>query len=158
MRTKEGRRMDDTWQQGKGGLEDDKTGEWPTLAKHRAAEKGGVVQASLIRARRSRPSKAAPTIPDPPLRLKVERRGGSGITFIVVDPGALIWPLERCTPDSGPPPLRLKVERQGGSGIQHASLIRARKSSSFELACRLPRAQFGSELRISGFLTPSFVF
>jgi hypothetical protein len=43
--------MDDTWQPGKGGLEDDKTEEWPTLAKHRAAEKGGVVQASSIRAR-----------------------------------------------------------------------------------------------------------
>jgi hypothetical protein len=78
MRTKEGRRMDDTWQQGKGGLEDDKTGEWPTLAKHRAAEKGGVVQAPLIRARRSRPSKAAPTIPDPPPPLKGRKAGGGG--------------------------------------------------------------------------------
>jgi hypothetical protein len=48
--------MDDTRQQGTGGKEDDKAGEWPTLAKHGAAEKGGVVQAPLIWARRSRPS------------------------------------------------------------------------------------------------------
>jgi hypothetical protein len=33
--------MDDTWQQGKGGKEDDMMGEGPTLAKHRAAEKDG---------------------------------------------------------------------------------------------------------------------
>jgi hypothetical protein len=33
--------MDDTRQQGKGGKEDDMTGEGPTLAKHRAAEKDG---------------------------------------------------------------------------------------------------------------------
>jgi hypothetical protein len=32
-------------------LEDDKTGEGTTLDKHRAAEKDGVVQAPLIRAR-----------------------------------------------------------------------------------------------------------
>jgi len=42
MRTKEGRRMDDTWQQEKGGLENDMKGEGPMLAKHRAAEKDGV--------------------------------------------------------------------------------------------------------------------
>jgi hypothetical protein len=36
-----GRGMDDTWQQGKGGKEDNMTGEGPMLAKHRAAEKDG---------------------------------------------------------------------------------------------------------------------
>jgi hypothetical protein len=40
-RTKEGRWMDDTRQQGKGGMEDDMTGEGPTRVKHRAAEKDG---------------------------------------------------------------------------------------------------------------------
>jgi hypothetical protein len=74
---KRGKWKGDTRQQGKGGPEDDKAGEWPTLAKHGAAEKGGVVQATLIWARRSRSSKifildSGP----PPLRLKVERRGG----------------------------------------------------------------------------------
>jgi len=33
---------------GKAVLEDDMMGEGPTLAKHRAAEKDGIVQASLI--------------------------------------------------------------------------------------------------------------
>jgi hypothetical protein len=69
--------MDDTWQQGKGGREDDMTGGGPTLVKHRAAEKGGAARASLIWAPRSWPSESC--IWDsgpPPLRLKVERRGG----------------------------------------------------------------------------------
>jgi hypothetical protein len=43
LRTKEGRWMDDTWQQEKGGKEDDVAGEGPTLAKYRAAEKDGAV-------------------------------------------------------------------------------------------------------------------
>jgi hypothetical protein len=51
------------------------------LAKHGAAEKGGVVQVPLIQARRSRSSESCildsrPPPPPPPLRLKVERQGG----------------------------------------------------------------------------------
>jgi hypothetical protein len=41
MRTTEGRRMDDTRQQGKGGKEYDMTGEGPTRVKGRVAEKDG---------------------------------------------------------------------------------------------------------------------
>jgi hypothetical protein len=50
MWTKEGRWMDDTRQQEKGGKEDDMMREGPMLVKPRAAEKDGVVQAPLIRA------------------------------------------------------------------------------------------------------------
>jgi hypothetical protein len=50
MRTNEGRWMDDTRKQGKGGKEDDMTGEGPMQAKHKATGKDGVVQVSLIRA------------------------------------------------------------------------------------------------------------
>jgi hypothetical protein len=42
--------MDDTWQQGKGGKEDDMMGEGPMQDKHRATRKDGVVQEPLIRA------------------------------------------------------------------------------------------------------------
>jgi hypothetical protein len=57
-------------------LEDDMTGEGPTQAKHRAAEKDGIVQAPLIRALRSRPSESCVPIPDPPPPLKGRKAGG----------------------------------------------------------------------------------
>jgi hypothetical protein len=42
----------------------------------------------------------------PPLRLKVERGGGSEKVFIAVDPGALIWAVGELRPRSRtPPPL-----------------------------------------------------
>jgi hypothetical protein len=48
-------RVEEGWMthgsRGKVALENDITGEGPTLAKHRAAEKDGIVQAPLIRAR-----------------------------------------------------------------------------------------------------------
>jgi hypothetical protein len=62
---------------GKAVLEDDMMGEGPTLAKHRAAEKEGIVQATLIRARRSQPLKSC--IRDsgpPPPPLKGRKAGG----------------------------------------------------------------------------------
>jgi hypothetical protein len=63
---------------GKAVLEDDMTGEGPTLAKHRAAEKDGIVQAPLIRARRSRPSESCvrDSGPPPPPPLKGRKAGG----------------------------------------------------------------------------------
>jgi hypothetical protein len=85
--------MDDTRQQGKGGREDEMTGGGPTLVKHRVTEKGGAERAPLIQAPRSWPSESCiwdSGPPPPPLRLKVERRGGSGMVFIAVDPCALI--------------------------------------------------------------------
>jgi hypothetical protein len=155
--------MDDTRQQEKGGLEDDMMGEGPTQAKHRAAEKDGSAQAPLIRARRSRPSESCirDSGPPPPLRLKVERQGGSGIAFIVVDPGALIWTVGEVRPrfrTPPPPPPGLKVERQGGSGIPYGPLIWARESLPLGLARDLPWAHYHSKLRTSGFLTHSFAF
>jgi hypothetical protein len=134
------RGSDDTRQQGKGGQEDDMTGEGPAWVKGRVAEKDETAHEPLIRAPRSWPSENC--IRDsgpPPLRLKVERRGGSGIAFIAVDPGAQIWIVGEVRPRfrTPPPPPRLKVERQGGSGIQRASLIRARESQPFKLDFRL---------------------
>jgi hypothetical protein len=97
------------------------------MAKHRSAGKIVAARAPLIRALRSWPSEAASTIPDPPpLSLKGERRGGSGMTFSAVDPGALIWAVGEMRPRFRTPPLSLKVGRQGGSGIHCAPLIRAR--------------------------------
>jgi hypothetical protein len=111
--------MDDTRQQEKGGLEDDMTGEGPTQAKHRAAENDGIARAPLIRALRSRPSESCirdSGPPPPPLRLKVERQGGSGIAFIAVDPGALIWTVGEVRPRfrTPPPPPPLKGRKAGG--------------------------------------------
>jgi hypothetical protein len=73
-------------------MEDDMMGVGSTLDKHEVAENDEDVQAPLIRALKSWPSKVASAIPDtPPLCLKVERRGGSRMVFIAIDPGALIW-------------------------------------------------------------------
>ena len=72
-------------------LEDDKMGEGPTLSKHRAVEKDRIVQASLIWAPRSWPPESFTwELGPPPLRLKVERQGGSDLIFTAVDPGAYI--------------------------------------------------------------------
>jgi hypothetical protein len=76
---------------GKAGRKMTRRGSDPTLANHRAVEKGRLVQAPLIWVRRSRPSKRC--ILDsgpPPLRLKVERWGGSGMVLIAIDLGGLI--------------------------------------------------------------------
>jgi hypothetical protein len=76
--------------------------------KDRAAEKVGAVPEPLIWAPRSWPSETAYGIPDPPpLRLKVERRGGGGGPEWSSSPlirARRSEPLERCAPDSGPPP------------------------------------------------------
>jgi hypothetical protein len=48
---KEWRRVDDTWRQGKAVLENDMMGGGPSLAKHKATEKGETDPASLIQAR-----------------------------------------------------------------------------------------------------------
>jgi hypothetical protein len=53
MRTKEGRQMDDTRQQEKGGLEENMMGEGPTQAKQRVAKNDGSAQAPFIQACRS---------------------------------------------------------------------------------------------------------
>jgi hypothetical protein len=101
--------MDDTWQHGKGEKGDDMTGDGPTRVKVRVAERDEAAHEPLIRAPRSWPSKNC--IHDsgpPPLRLKVEmREGGSGITFIAIDPGALIWIIGEVRPrfQTPPPPL-----------------------------------------------------
>jgi hypothetical protein len=95
-----------------------------------------VMQAPSIRALRSQPLESCESDSGPPpLRLKVERQGGSRIDFIAVDPGALIWAVEEVRPGfrTPPPPRpRLKVERRGGggggSGITPAPLIRAPRS------------------------------
>jgi hypothetical protein len=72
----------------KAGLEGDMTGEGPTLAKHRAAENDEDPSAVDPGAKISAVEKLrAQFRTPPPLRLKVERQGGSGIAFIVVDPG-----------------------------------------------------------------------
>jgi hypothetical protein len=54
--------------------------------------------------------------PPPPLRLKVERQGGSGITFIAIDPGTLIRTVEEMRPRfrTPPPPPPLKGRKAGG--------------------------------------------
>ena len=85
---------------GEGGwLEREVTGGGPTLAKLRAAERSGAARAPLIRTLRLWPLETVPTIPDPPLNLKVERRGGgSGMVSIAVDPGALIWTVGEMRP------------------------------------------------------------
>jgi hypothetical protein len=89
--------MDDTRQQEKGGLEDDMTGEGPTQAKHGVVGNDGIARVSLIRVLRSQPSESCVRDSGPP-RLKVERQGGSGIAFIIVDPGALIWAIGEVRP------------------------------------------------------------
>jgi hypothetical protein len=108
---KDWKRKNDTRQRGKGVMEDDMIGKGPTLDKYKAAEKDEVVQVPLIRACRSRPSESC--VHDsghPPFRLKVERQGGSGMVFITIDPGVLIWtvgevhPRFRTPPPPAPPP------------------------------------------------------
>jgi hypothetical protein len=86
--------------------------------KDRATEKVGAMSEPLIWAPRSWPLETAPTIPDPPPRLTGRKAGGggSGMVFIAVDPGALIWTVGEVRPRFRTPP-RLKVERQGGFGI-----------------------------------------
>jgi hypothetical protein len=64
----------------------------------------------------------------PPLRLKVERQGGSDLIFTAVDPGARIWAVGELHPRTRTPPLCLKIGRQGGSDFCCAPLIWARKS------------------------------
>jgi hypothetical protein len=52
---------------GEAAQEDDITGKGPTLVKHRAAEKGEIARAPLIRALRSRPlGSCAPDSGPPP--------------------------------------------------------------------------------------------
>jgi hypothetical protein len=51
---------------GKAVLEDDMTGERPTMTKHRAAENDGIARAPLIRALRSRPSESCSPDSGPP--------------------------------------------------------------------------------------------
>jgi hypothetical protein len=117
------------------------------LVKNRAAEKDGITRAPLIRVLRSWPlgSCAPDSRPPPPLCLKVERQGGSGISLSAVDLGALISAVEEVHPRFRTPPFRLKVERRGGSGIRCAPLIRARKSLSSKFSRRLPQAHFASD-------------
>jgi hypothetical protein len=78
MWTSEREGSDDTRQQWKGGKEDDVMGEGPTQVKDRVAERDEVAHEPLIRAPRSWPSENCirDSDPPPPLRLKVERRGG----------------------------------------------------------------------------------
>jgi hypothetical protein len=66
------------------------TGGGPTLVKHRAAEKGGAARAPLIQVPRSWPSESYIWNSGPPPPLKGRKEGGSGMFFIVVDPGVLI--------------------------------------------------------------------
>jgi hypothetical protein len=64
---KSGERQMTHGNRGKVALEDDITGEGPTLVKPRAAEKDGIVRAPLIRALRSRPlGSCAPDSGPPP--------------------------------------------------------------------------------------------
>ena len=72
--------------------------------KDRAAEKVGAVPEPLIWAPRSWPSKTSYGIPNPPLRLKVERQGGPEWSSSPLIRVCRSEPLERCAPDSGPPP------------------------------------------------------
>jgi hypothetical protein len=92
---------------GEGGWpEREVTGGGPTLAKLRAAERSGAARAPLIRTLRLWPLETAPTIPDPPPRLKGRKAGGgpewSPLPLIRARSSG---PSERCAPDSGPPPL-----------------------------------------------------
>ena len=64
----------------------------------------------------------------PPLRLKVERQGGSDLIFTAVDPGTRIWAVEEFHPRTRTPSLCLKIGRQGGSDFCCAPLIWVRKS------------------------------
>jgi hypothetical protein len=83
--------MDDTWQQGKGGRKDEMTRGRPTLVKHRAAEDDmGHAIAIDLGTSIVAVGKLHMRFRTPPLRLKVERWGGSGMVFIAIDPGALI--------------------------------------------------------------------
>jgi hypothetical protein len=81
---------------GKAFLEDDMMRERPTMTKPREAENDGIARALLIWALRSRSSESysPDSGPPPPLCLKVERKGGSGIAFISIDLGTLIWTVE----------------------------------------------------------------
>jgi hypothetical protein len=94
------------------------TGGGSTMAKHRAAEKIVAARAPLIRALRSWPS--GECIMDsrtPPLRLKVERRGGVRMIFTAVDPGALIWAVGEMHPRFRTPPPLLKGRKARGVRI-----------------------------------------
>jgi hypothetical protein len=70
--------MDDTRQQGKGGKEDDMTGEGPTRVKDRVAERDEAAHEPLIRAPRSWPSENCirDSGPPPPPPLKGRKAGG----------------------------------------------------------------------------------
>jgi hypothetical protein len=61
---------------GKAGRKTTRRGSGPTLAKHQAAEKGRVIQASLIWVCRSRPSKRCILDSGPPPPLKGRNGGG----------------------------------------------------------------------------------
>jgi hypothetical protein len=136
----------------------------PRALKHRAAE-DDVGRASVVDlgAKISSIGKLRVRFWTPPLRLKVERQGGSGIAFIVVDPGTLIETFEEVrprfrTPPPPPAPPGLTVERQGGSGITPAPLIRAPRSMPSRLDFRLTIGAFAPKLRKNGFLALSFPF
>jgi hypothetical protein len=77
----------------------------PRALKHRAAE-DDVGRASAVDsgAKISSVGKLRVRFRTPPLRLKVERRGGSGMAFIAVDPGALIRAVEEVRPGFRTPP------------------------------------------------------
>jgi hypothetical protein len=50
----------------------------------------------------------------PPLRLKVERQGGSDLIFTAVDPGARIWAVGELHPRTRTPPPSLKDRKARG--------------------------------------------
>jgi hypothetical protein len=50
----------------------------------------------------------------PPLRLKVERQGGSDLIFTAVDPGARIWAVGELHPRTRTPPPSLKGRKARG--------------------------------------------
>jgi hypothetical protein len=67
------------------------TGGGPTRVKHKAVERSRTARVPLIWVLQSWPSGSCTWDPrPPPLRLKVERQGGSELLFIVVDSGVLI--------------------------------------------------------------------
>jgi hypothetical protein len=76
-----------------------------TLIKHRKTEDVRIACAPLIRALKSRPlERCVLDSRPPPPHLKVERRGGSGITLRAIDPGASIVAVEEMRPRFRTPP------------------------------------------------------
>jgi hypothetical protein len=86
--------------------EDDMTGDGPTRVKVRVAERDEAAHEPLIGLLDRGRWKLHPRFrtPPPPLKGRKAGGGGSGMVFIAVDPGALIWAVGEVRPDSGPPP------------------------------------------------------